>query len=80
MRYLLTYSEITEPFSYLNCQEMLNRVKFPLVDRFTDKRRSNIWWPIRKIHTTKPKKENQSQNRNTDPKTETQKPESQNTK
>ena len=39
---------------------MLNRVKFPLVDRFTDKRRSNIWWPIRKIHTTKPKKENQN--------------------
>ena len=51
---------------------MLNRVKLPLVDRLTQKRRSNIWWPITKIHTTKPKKENQTQNRNTDSKTEAQ--------
>ena len=73
MRYLLTDSEITEPFSYLNCQEMLNRVKFPLVDRFTDKRRSNKYRVADKentYHKTQkgkpiPKQKHRLQNGNT---------------
>ena len=60
---------------------MLNRVKFPLVDRFTDKRRSNKYMVADKENTYhKTQKEKPIQNRNIDSKTEAREPESQNTK